>query len=444
MGRDDDREKRHRHGSHRRHGSSSRRDDDGSAGDDSDGKKDRGRQPKKDHHNKRKEESRRKRRDEDRLSEDDDNDDEERRRHRKKHRRDSKDEEERRSKKDRKSDDRHSKKKKKKSSKKKRHGDDDSSSSDSDHKHRKKSKRGTVAPQKPDKSKLHSMGDAFGRAPDTLINPETDYFTYHQEFSIYLYREEGIRFNDLTSEEAREAFGRFSKQYNSGKLEAPYYDNPPTFPPQVLDESKTTQHKWAFQTSETERRGLVQLQEGVRRLTQYKDDKAESSLAGTKSTNKGVAKGPSIGPAPNDAEHHRPQQKTPEERVEERRTNRRLREHVRTAQEDVTGGAKDFRERQIEKRKDQAARIHGAARDKEEGTGVELNDDAVYGQGDSSFQTTLARQRQSKARREEKRNSRVEELQNKERERQENMLKMLGLDAVKPGQKISIAPRKDG
>jgi hypothetical protein len=37
----------------------------------------------------------------------------------------------------------------------------------------------------------------------------------------------------------------------------------------------------------------------------------------------------------------------------------------------------------------------------------------------------------------------MEELQKKEHERQENMLKMLGLTGVKPGQKITIAPRKD-
>ena len=285
------------------------------------------------------------------------------------------------------------------------------------------------------------MGDSIGKAPNTLINPETDYFTYHQEFWVYLYREEGIRFNDLTSEEAREAFLRFAKQYNTGKLEAPYYDNPPTFPSQVLDESKTTQHKWAFQTTETERRGLEQLQEGVRRLTQYTDEgKAEISAAGKKSTEK---EGASKGPAPNDEEYPMPR-KTPEERVEERRVNRRLREHVRTTHEEITGGAKDLRERQIEKRKEQATRIHGAARDKEEGAGVELSDAAVYGDGDRSFQEAVARQRQSKARREEERNARVEELQNRERERQENMLKMLGLDGVKPGHKITIAPRNDG
>lgn len=140
------------------------------------------------------------------------------------------------------------------------------------------------------------------------------------------------------------------------------------------------------------------------------------------------------------------EQQQQQHRTEEHRRNRRLRETVRTAQEEMMGGPKDFRAKQMEKKREEADRIHGAARDREEGRGgVELTDDAIYGDGDHrSFQNALARERQFKARKEESRNARVEELKNKEQERQSNMLKMLGLEGVKPGQKIQIAPRKDG
>ncbi len=62
----------------------------------------------------------------------------------------------------------------------------------------------------------------------------------------------------------------------------------------------------------------------------------------------------------------------------------------------------------------------------EEGAAVELSDEADYGDGEASFKEALARERQVKAKRDEKINARVIELQNKEKERQENMLKMLG------------------
>ena len=329
---------------------------------------------------------------------------------------------------------------KKKKKTKRKHSRRDDSSDDDEHARKKSSKRATTS-KRVDKSTLYPMGDPVGSAPATLIDPETDYFTYHQEFWVYLFREEGVRFNDMQSDEARAAFARFAKMYNTGKLEAPYYDNPPLFPPQVLEESKTTRHEWGFQTTATERKGLEQLQEGVRRLTQYREgdeSQGDRAIQSTSINNNDMAR--KLDQGPSERRH-----KTPEEQLEEHRANRRLKDSIRTAQEEVTGGAKDFRERQMEKKREQADRMHGAARDKEEsGAGVELSDAAVYGDGDRSFKQALAQERQSKAKREAMRNARVEELKQKEQERQSNMLKMLGLDAVQPGHKIQIAPRKDG
>ena len=130
------------------------------------------------------------------------------------------------------------------------------------------------------------MGPKVGKPADTPIDPETDYFAYHQEFWIYLYREEGVAFNDMTSEDSHLAFQRFADRYNAGELEAPYYnknttsgDNSTTanvgggFPPEAIEQAKTTRHSWTFRTSETERRGLEQLQQGVRKQTEYFDEK---------------------------------------------------------------------------------------------------------------------------------------------------------------------------
>jgi len=67
----------------------------------------------------------------------------------------------------------------------------------------------------------------------------------------------------------------------------------------------------------------------------------------------------------------------------------------------------------------------------------------LYGDDErASFQSAVARERRNKEKREERRKNRIEELQAKEDERQQNMLKMLGLGNLK-GQKIKIAPRED-
>jgi hypothetical protein len=333
--------------------------------------------------------------------------------------------------------------KEKKSSSKhhRRHRDD--SSSDDERKKKKKSKHSskhekkTKESSKVDKTSLHPMGDPVGHPPSTLIDAEQDYFSYHQEFWIYLFREEGIAFNDLDTKQAKKAFARFAKRYNKGDLEEPYYSR--KFPAQVLEESKTSKHSWGFNTSEKERQSLELLQAGVRQQTEYDKDSGPQVAPLASRTSGGHGTGLA---GEDDTDQRR--RKTPEERLEERHANKRLKESVRTAREEISGGAKDFRERQLEKKRDHAARIHGASKDKEDGgAGVELSDSALFGDDErASFQSALARERNNRLQREQKKQARVEELQAKEDERQKNMLKMLGLDKLQ-GQKIKIAPRKD-
>lgn len=291
-------------------------------------------------------------------------------------------------------------------------------------------------PKKPDQASLYPMPDPLlGHPPETLIYPEKDYFSFHQQFWVYLYREEGIAFNDLTSEEARVAFERFVKRYNAGDLQEPYYS---TLPPEVIHECKTTKHTWSFQTSATERKGLQVLQQGIREQTEYSAGSQDKVAAAASAD----ATSASVKQRHQEEETARFRRKSSEERLNERRAHKRLKDHVRNSQEEIIGGPKDLRERQIEKRKEQSERMHGAHRDKE-AAGVELSDSAIFGE-DTSLQAALGRQRRNKEHRSGRQKERIEELQNKERERQEKMMKMLGLQGLKPGQKITIAPRKDG
>jgi hypothetical protein len=366
-----------------------------------------------------------------RSSRGDDDDDKHKRKHRRKHRGDSDDDDDNHDNDDHKRERKHRSKDKKRDNEKRRHRE-------KKEKKDKKQKRHKGEP--PDKSRLYPMGQVLGRKPDTSIDPVDDYFTFHEHFWVYLYREEGVAFNDMTAEEARKSFELFAKEYNAGNLEAEYYTA--KMPAPVLEESKTTKHSWSFNNNMTdnERKGLQTLQEGIWKQTEYNSKEGPpQNLFGQTATGdfKGAASAPSD--APNFAK------KTPEERLDDRRANKRLRGHVRNVQEELHGGPKDFRERQLEKKRQHADRIHGAARGKND-AGIEMSDTALYG-GDANnnqYQASLARERARKAKRTDARATRIQELQEKDKGRQEKMVQMLGLKNLEPGQKFTIAPRKDG
>jgi len=328
-----------------------------------------------------------------------------------------------------------------------------------------------------DKSTLCPMGKPRGRPPDSAVDPEKDYFAYHKEFSIYLFREEGTCFNDVDTDEAHAAFSRFAAAYNTGALEEPYYTR--NFPSGVVEESKTTKHSWNFQTTQSERRSLDDLQKGVRLQTEYSRNNNNNKInnnnnkinnSNNKINNSGVcqvitgmeapaprATAVPLGAPPKDRSF-RP---TPEERLEQRRADRRLREDVRVAHDELTGGRKDGRERLFEKKREHSARIHGASKDREGAVaGMELSDADLYGggggggasggsRGDDSFRAALTRRKDHQERANERRNNRIEELRAKERERQTNMLKKLGLEHLQGKAdgtittKLTIAPRND-
>ena len=260
-----------------------------------------------------------------------------------------------------------------------------------------RNEKSSVKMAKMETTRLYPLGEIIGTPPLKHLDIETDYFAYHQHLWVYLYREEGIIFGDLTSDEARMAFSRFCQKYNSGKLEQAYYNNR-AFPQEALDECKTTRHKWAFQTSEIERKSLHLVEEGVRKQTEYD---ADNKLAEVRIPT--PAKLPS-----NKEEEGNHNNMTAEERVKEWRANQRLREHVRTAEDELRGGQKDGRERQLEKKQEKATHIHASACDKDTHmSGVELDDSTLYGDNDSGFQQALAREKQRKAQRIDRKSTRL-------------------------------------
>lgn len=300
------------------------------------------------------------------------------------------------------------------------------------------------------------MGEPLGRSPDSKVNAEEDYFSYHNEFWIYLFREEGTCFNDIDNDESRAAFARFAKEYNAGMLEEPYYTR--TFPNEVIEESKTTKHSWGFKTTHRERKGLGDLQKGVRRQTEYSSSKDPTKTANNHQIDvrkvKSTTHSSQVIRQPSNSNSNRNSnpapRPTPEERRNEKRADdRRWKDRVRLTQDELTGGHKDGKERQLEKKREHAGRIHGAHRDHEvEAAGMELSDAALFGNdgdgggGSGSRGSVLGRHRQKKERKDERQRTRIQELQQKEDERKNNMLKMLGLENLQGKKKLVIAPRK--
>ena len=370
-------------------------------------------------------------------------------RHRSSSRRDRKKHHKRRSGRDR--DDCHEKSSKKKSSKHRHHVDVDEEEERNKHssKRHKRSKQHDVSfRQKATRhgntsKKLVSLGEIISEPPQELLDTDTNYFSHNSHLRLYLFRHYGIYFEDLTSEESHDAFKEFVSKYNGGKLEAAYYDTikGKLLPQEALDQCQRTQHKWNFKTNKVELQSLKIVRDGVKKQTEYDADKG-----GMMQQNR--VKAAVTAPASKSADQSDEQRDNKLPYYEIRRADKRHRERIKVGNEEMyeTGKADHGRERMIEKKKEQANKIHGAARDREnEAVGAELDDKAIYGGeggGDVSYEAALAREKKYRARKEAAKHERTSELLKKEEDKQKAMLEMLGFSGLKPGEKIKIAPRQ--
>jgi len=200
---------------------------------------------------------------------------------------------------------------------------------------------------------LVPLGPVVNVAPTTLLDPDVDYFAYHSHLRLFLFRDDGTYFEDLTSEVARQEFQRFVNEYNAGRLEQAYYKE--VLPLEALNQCKRTKHTWKFHTTSKEMESLHLVKEGVRKQTEYKADSSSAAAIMVNDDapliNVEVRSTGDVCKPLNDL-------------TTERRANRRLREHVLVAEEELTGGKKDYgRERQLEiQQKRAAAGSDGRAR----------------------------------------------------------------------------------
>lgn len=139
--------------------------------------------------------------------------------------------------------------------------------------HRKKKRKddeSTKHPSKPSlkRSDLVPIGPKVTEPPTQKLDPDQDYFSYHNHLRLFLYRRDGTYFEDLTSSETHHAFEEFCSLYNSGKLESAYYPNF-ELPQEALDQCKRTRHAWNFKTTQNEMNSLNLIKSGVKQQTEY-------------------------------------------------------------------------------------------------------------------------------------------------------------------------------
>jgi hypothetical protein len=287
------------------------------------------------------------------------------------------------------------------------------------------------------KSDLFPLGDKLGHPPDTRLDPENDYFEQNHRLRLYLYRECGLTFDDLSSDEARKAFHEFVQRYNAGELEMGYYSA--TLPLEAVEQCPLTRHQWSLKLSNQDSQNLQLVQMGIRKQTEYQAkgsaDTAENASnalqlrdsVSTRANPTSMLTTDVVGPGP--------------DRSKGRTRDRRLREESQFVMEEFTGGPAEGRERLIEKRQERASQIHGASKYAPE---VELDDAALYGGGSSDdFRRALAASQKRAAAQEAKKQARIEELQQKEAGKKSAMLQMLGLSHKIGLSKIEIPSRND-
>ena len=298
-----------------------------------------------------------------------------------------------------------------------------------------------------DTTKLVSMGQISHEVPMKLLDTDIDYFAYNSHLRIFLYRKYGVCFEDLTSDESHAAFEEFVTFYNNGNLELDYYSS--SLPQEALGQCLRTKYQWKFRTNKLEEQSLEMVRAGVKKQTEYSEN----------GINTGVLI-PSRRDVDGDNNEHPALHRSSDDIAAQRQSDKRHRERIVLANVEIHGieSKPDHGwERAREKKQQMSAKLHGAARDRDGDAGIELDDDAIYGAGgfdggrgrgrsrggEISYEEAVANERLRRERVEADKAARTSELLAKEAEKQKKMLEMLGLTGVKPGQKITIAPRND-
>jgi hypothetical protein len=299
------------------------------------------------------------------------------------------------------------------------------------------------------KREVHPEFPLRGVPPDRNIHVDADYYRCHKHFNIYLRQyvvktrnsdQSWFTFEDFDSTSAAQEYFQtyFVPDYNAGNLPTFYYQD--SIPPEILDRLfhgapiSNTSHSWSFSgVSAKEQQTLLQVQSGVHQQTEFQ------TSAGSSSNQRERPEQPPVHPASRDGASRGElggKRGDNPKHFDYSRQNRSRADALETRADPGT------HERRMEAKQLRAAKIHGAARSRDDAP--ELDDTALYGSCNRTddLQAALQKHKEQRAHQEQQRQERIQELQSKEQARQQAMLAQLGLtNVVSTGQKIKIAPR---
>jgi hypothetical protein len=218
-----------------------------------------------------------------------------------------------------------------------------------------------------------------------------------------------------------------------------YYDG---IPESVLETTKRTRHAWGFlnNLNDRERMDLATAKDSVGVATR----KADLLVAGAKPNE--VLKRPRP-PSENGNHNHDDHDKDDDDQRRHRRRlddTRSRRKHHDTVMEELAP-RETGREAMLEKRRQVADKVHGAARDRDANRdGLDLDDAFLMGGSadKADLQRRLARRSDARQRRDGELRERAAAAQAKETARMDKFLEDMGISSS-GGKPITIQPRRD-
>ncbi|TYZ66564.1 hypothetical protein PybrP1_001363 [[Pythium] brassicae (nom. inval.)] len=307
--------------------------------------------------------------------------------------------------------------------------------------------------KKQHRQKSRGGGGSSAKVPEIS---EDDFFLRATEFRVWLAQTKNKYVEDLTTQEASALFQRkFVKKWNRGRLARMFYEG---IPEHVLEQTRRTKHTWGFaaRLSDKEAMQLASARDSVGVATRKTDllatprapaapepeplerssrthhdadDQQRAASHKRKSRRHHDAAGSGDGDDDDDAARRR------------HADRKRHRQHRESVLEELAP-KETGREAALEKRRQVAGKLHGAARDREENRdGLDVSDAFLMGGSGSDLQHRLQAREQARDRRQQEQQDKLDEFKAKEAARMDKFLQDMGISAT-AGKPITIAPRK--
>ncbi|KAG9009373.1 hypothetical protein FRB90_008386 [Tulasnella sp. 427] len=201
------------------------------------------------------------------------------------------------------------------------------------------------------------------------LDPDQDYFMKQTEFRAWLREEKGKYVDELSGEKSRSYFRKFTKRWNSGRLDAKFYNASLTG---GVASSSNTAYRWSFAGTGT-KKDQAALEEARDSVTQATNQTRRSD-GPVSSKGKARIAGPTL---PSASEWTEQEEIRRESAIEDRRHSRkREREEDKERVEDLVGPRETGREGMLEKKRLKRESDRQARGEKEDAF-VEVREDAI-------------------------------------------------------------------